>query len=941
MIETRNLSKTYPGNEKATLQGIDLHLEAPGLYFLVGKSGAGKSTFLSIVGGMDFDYEGSVRVDGVELRSLTEKEREDYRFENVAFVFQDGKAEEEETLFQNLLKALDITTLDPEEKKERIDAVLSRLGLFARRNTPFKTLSGGEQKRIALARALIRDCPILLLDEPMASLDRTMRERISKLLMAESRRRLVLVITHEEKEIPKEAFVLSLVDGRIYLRKKGASWKSKILAPGYGRKKFKGLSFLRSLLLSLKTRRGFLVLAMTSLIVSLFSISFSFLLSGSVKEAMAASLSRFMDKGAMVVECTEEETTATGYEIVGYRELQQIERAFPEDVLAVSPFYLSSLNALFQDSQSIRLSYQSRFLEVRALSLDSFLTHRLVQECGQAEEIAIDTKEMTNEEIILCLDEENLLSLYLMLFREEATYGITAEVLDAIRRKVWYQGLTLEIQADMGEWSYHLDHSYEVVDVLFAESVFVVSPHPDFNEHFVSQTMQFVEVMEGETSTLPWQVTKTYGLRLFPLRGGDFLRSFLRTKAFDSYTIGMLRENGYYQEKEEETHNHVQVYKDYLPRVSIAEMEAFLAENGKHVKGISYSSPVYTYTASGFISGFQKPFFFSRDKEKLNAIMDQAYRMEENLGAFQGSLIEVEEGVIKADLLSAMDEDGLRFRSLDHLERRPTHGRRPASIREIALSSAMARSLFGDISRAIGESLHCLTLDRTVADGSGYRNVFSEGVLTICGIYEDEEKAIYHESLFPLCYAFAHTSLGPDELRITQAILDVDLETTDAESFLDRIEAKGNYRASFPMLSMTEEIASLLDGLSFLFLGFALFSLLTASFLLFLSLYLIVSKDRKTIGILLSLGYAKKEIGLYYAAMIFLVGFLSFLGSLVLSLLAERTIRRTLTGMLTSYGMDFLPYLISMLTMSLTCLILSLVLYLSIKKLSPKAAFLK
>ncbi len=941
MIEIRNLSKTYPGNREPTLRGITLHLTVPGLYFLVGKSGAGKSTFLSLVGGMDFAYEGSLKVDGKELKSLTEKEREDYRFAKVAFVFQDGKAEEEETLFENLLKPLDITTLNVQEKKERIQHVLSRLGLSRRMKSPFKSLSGGERKRVALARALIRDCPLLLLDEPMASLDYRMRQKVLSLLQEEARRRLVLVITHEEKEIPKDATILSLSDGRITLRQKEPSLPKRETSLRYKRKKFSGLPFLRSLFHSLKARRGFLLLALTSLVVSLFSISFSFLLSGSVKEAMASALSHYMDKGAMVVERREEETTGTGYEIAGYNDLLKIKRAFPEDVLAVSPFYLSSLNSIFQNDQSLRLCYQNRFLSVSSLSLDSFLHHRLVEECEEGDEIEIDTREMTHEEIILCLDEEILLSLYLLLFHEEAIYGVTDEVLENIRRKVWYQGLTLEIKADMGEWSYHLDHSYEVVDVLFSQSVSIVSPYPDFGEYFVSKTMQFVEVMEGEKAEVPWQVSKTFGLRLYPLHGGDFLRRFLRQEEFDSYTIGMLREKGYYLSEKEETHNHVQVYIDYLPKISISKTEEFLERNLSFIKGVSYSSPIYTYTASGFVSGFQKPFFFSREKEKLNVIMDQAYRMDENLGAFQGSLIEVEEGVIKADLLSAMDEDGLRFRSLDHATIAPAYGKKPESIREIALSTAMAKKLFGDISKAVGEKLHCLTLDKTVADGNGYRNIFSEGFLTISGIYEDEEQAIYHESLFPLCYAFAHTSLGPEDLRITQAVIDVDLERKDADSIVLALEEGGEYRASFPMLLMTEEISSLLDGLSFLFLGFALFSLVTASFLLFLSLYLIVHRDRKTIGILLSLGYSKKEIGYYYGAMVFLVGFLSFVGSLFLSLFAEKTIRNTLTGMLTQYGIDILPYAISFLTMVLTCLILSLILFLSIRKLSPKDAFLK
>lgn len=942
MVSISGLCKKYPGNEEPTLQDVSLTLPDTGLFFLVGKSGSGKSTLLAILGAMDFDYEGRVEVDGIDLKGLSETERADFRFRNIGFAFQDGKAREEESIYENLSKPLAIGNMTAIERREKILRRLEEIGLKDRSASRFRDLSGGEKKRISLVRALLCETPIMLLDEPMASLDPPMRKAILSLLEKEARGRLILVITHEKDEIPGSAGLFCLQDGKIATLRTPTS-QGRADKKGFERRPFVGLPFLSSLLSSFWAKRRFLFVAIASLVVSLFSIIFSFLLSGGVKDALSATLTSFMKENALVVDLKEDTIGSTNYELVGYNDLLRIKREFPSFVLDVSPFYVTSLNDIFLNDQRISLSYRGRHVVLPEISLDSFLQFQTVEEAKMEKDIAVDTREIGYEEVILALDEESLTALYMMLFFEEPPYGMTEETLDDIRRRIWYEGLTLEIQASHGAWSYNLRHSYLVVDILQDESCYLLSPHSDFGEYFVSSVMQFQEVSEGEKndSMPPWTLEKCYGLRLIPGKSGNFLSVFLKAEDFDDCTLCVLREKPYYVDSDAKTHNRIKVYRDYLSRISVSEVKAFAAANEGLVKSLCFSSPVYTYTASGFLSGFQKPFFFSKNKEKLNAVMDQASLSEENLGAFQGASIAVEKGVIKADLLSAMEQDGLRFFSLDNAGKRPRHGKAPTGIGEIALSSHLAERLFGNPSACLGESLHCLMLDRIVPHGDGYRNIFSEGSLIISGIYESEENAIFQDSLFPLCYAFQHASLTPDELRIDQAVIEVDLEKQDSLYYEKEIARFGNYKGSFPMLSMTEEIGETLEFLSRLFLGFALFSLLTAAFLLSLALHLILSKDRKGIAILLSLGYRRSEILSFYGTMGLSVGLVSLLVAYGLAWIAEGTIQTVLSGMLSHYGRDSFPYLVGLFVVLSVTLILSFALSFSIRKVSPKDAFLR
>ena len=940
MIEIRHLSKRYPGQKEDTLSDINLTLEETGLYFLVGKSGSGKSTFLSLLGGMDFDYQGSLKVDGKELKSMDEKEKEDYRFLHVSFVFQDFKAEEDETVFSNLRKALDLTDLSEGKKEERILSFLSKVGLKDKKGKTFQNLSGGEKKRVSLVRALIKEGDILLADEPMSSLDPESRKAILALLKKESRRRMVFVITHEEREIPQDCTVIRLLDSRMVVEREGRG-KGKKETPSYKRKRYSGMPFWKSLLLSLFHKRSLLIVTFSSLVVSFFSVLFSFLLSGNVKQAMTKALTSYMDEGSMVIKRAEEGAKENDYSLLSYHSLQQIERAEKDYVLSLTAFYRDSLNTLFGSSSSIGFHYLNRDLQVPTLSLDSFLQFELVEESSYPLDDAIDLDSLSEEEVIVGLDEESMIALYLMLFNEEPLYGITEETLLTLRRKVWYSGLTLSIDANKGEWNYYLDHSYGVRDVFLSERSVLVSPDSTFHEHFVSEVLQFVEVDPKEDSTVPWSLHKAYGLRLLPGTNADFLASFLKKREFDGWTVEVLKDKPYYVEDDNKTHNRLLFYQDYLPKISISEIEDFIKAQEGMVECVSYSSSVYTYTASGFISGFQKPFFFSPAKEKLNAIMDEASVSDVNLGAFQGANIEVPEGVLKADLISSMEEVGLRFCSLDSSRLVPSLGEEPTSYEEIGISEGMAKKLFGFADSALGEKLHTLTLDRISKEGERYRNIFSEGSLTIASIYPGEEISLFHHSLFPLCYAFSHTTLSMDEIRISEAVLSCDLKKKSVENFLEDVQTLEDYTASFPMHSMAKEVQSLLDNLSLLFLFFSILSLFSSAFLSALSLYLILRKDRKNIGILLSLGYRKNEIFRYYVTMSSFLLALGYLFALILGKISESTIQKTLDVLLVGGESSFFPYLIPLFVALPLLFLLSLFLWHSLKGLSPKDSFLK
>lgn len=196
-IEFTNVKKVYKTGEVeiTALEDVNFSIEKGEFCVIVGASGAGKTTILNILGGMDTLTEGSVFLDGCEVSKLNKKQLTSYRRYEVGFVFQ----------FYNLvqnLTALENVELASQICKEPLDAatVLEEVGLRDRMKNFPAQLSGGEQQRVAIARALAKNPKILLCDEPTGALDYNTGKAVLKLLQDTCRKkgRTVIVITHNQ-----------------------------------------------------------------------------------------------------------------------------------------------------------------------------------------------------------------------------------------------------------------------------------------------------------------------------------------------------------------------------------------------------------------------------------------------------------------------------------------------------------------------------------------------------------------------------------------------------------------------------------------------------------------------------------------------------------------------------------------------------------------------
>ena len=212
-IEFKNVNKNYKMGEVIikALDNTNFQIEKGELVVIVGPSGAGKTTTLNILGGMDTATSGKVYVDGKEVTKLKGKELIKYRREDIGFVFQFYNLVQNLTAKENVELATQIckNSLEPEK-------VIEKVGLKNRMNNFPSQLSGGEQQRIAIARAIAKNPKLLLCDEPTGALDYKTGKQILKLLQDTCRKEnmTVLIITHNTAIAPMADKVIHFKNGK-------------------------------------------------------------------------------------------------------------------------------------------------------------------------------------------------------------------------------------------------------------------------------------------------------------------------------------------------------------------------------------------------------------------------------------------------------------------------------------------------------------------------------------------------------------------------------------------------------------------------------------------------------------------------------------------------------------------------------------------------------
>lgn len=201
ILTVRNVDKTYRRgvHEVKVLEKVNFHLSQGEFVSLMGPSGSGKTTLLNIVGGLDSPSAGSVIMDGTDIATLGDGDLSSWRNANIGFVFQQYNLIQVLTAFENVEMPLMLFNLSKDERRRRVLTALQIVGLKERANHFPRQMSGGEEQRTAIARALVTDPKLIIADEPTGNLDAAAAANVLDLLQALNAefKKTILMVTHD------------------------------------------------------------------------------------------------------------------------------------------------------------------------------------------------------------------------------------------------------------------------------------------------------------------------------------------------------------------------------------------------------------------------------------------------------------------------------------------------------------------------------------------------------------------------------------------------------------------------------------------------------------------------------------------------------------------------------------------------------------------------
>ncbi len=240
MLKLENVSKYYRSNDTVALglRRVNVELNIGEFIAVTGESGSGKSTLLNVISGLDTYEEGELYINGDETSYYSIEDWENYRRQYIGFVFQNYNIIDSYSVLENVMVALKLQGYDKETRRQRALELIDQVGLTSHTHHKASKLSGGQKQRAVIARALAKDCPIIVCDEPTGNLDTESSRTVIELLKEISKDKLVIIVTHNYEEVSEYATRrIRLFDGQVIedkqLKKVVKSDKKVEVAPYY------------------------------------------------------------------------------------------------------------------------------------------------------------------------------------------------------------------------------------------------------------------------------------------------------------------------------------------------------------------------------------------------------------------------------------------------------------------------------------------------------------------------------------------------------------------------------------------------------------------------------------------------------------------------------------------------------------------------------------
>lgn len=925
MIKITNLTKRYKNELKNTLNNINLTLPNKGLVFILGNSGAGKTTLASLIGGMDNEFEGSIKINDIELKDKDNDDLSDYRSNYISFSFQNGFLDLNETVQNEILKPLKLLDIEYEEYLKYLINIFELNGF---ENKKIKNLSGGERKRVSLIKALIKKSPIIILDEPTAGLNKKLSIVVFNELKKLANYSLILVITHD-LEFVKDASFIKLSDGKILESKINGSYINYEQDKEVDKVGFIGrlFSIVRMVIKNFFNNLKSISPSCLAMALAITIAGFSSILVIGIKDGYSNLSTSSINSLSIVGGLKENIEVEYKNQYLTADQLFAGSQFKDDSVLYTGTKYMKDVNDIFTSDSGFSIQF-SDWIYPKSYGLNLISNITLMNDYYLAnffpnvtEETILSDKEvflgMTNNELEVVMEKMNI-------------KGDHEKLIQKLKENV----IKLNITAKIAKVNGVKNRSLTVKGIYINDRIELRHTNPMFSQEFFETNLGCLSSYEIDSlDPIPYTIKKAGVLYVKKDKIGSFYRNYLLTKSFENTNITKLS-----CKDSSKTIPLIFSYKQ-SNIISASDVKDIYFNEQYNVKNYSFSSSIYRYMSSGLFEGFTTPLFLSNEKSGLNEIADKQKITEYNMQSYVLSEEDIPKNVKVSSLLSTALGEGVLF--LTPKDEKILLGRFPSTDKEIAISKQLAKILYGSEEKALSKTLHFLMLDNILIENGLYHNDFAEVSLRISGIIDNDKSAIYQDSLFPLVFGFMYTDLPIDYFNVDGFVLHFDSDV-DRDYALNKLRSEySEYTFSSPLKDLEASLNATLSKVGMGLSIFAIISIALSGFLLFLTIYLTIKKDERRIGELLALGYKTKEISFYYSFYAILIGLFSSLQSFIGLFIAKNIAIKQLSESFqsNSISIGYFPYLLSFAISISLSFIIGLLISLKTRKISPITAF--
>ena len=833
-VEIVGLRKDFPG--RTIFREASLVLPEKGLVVLLGKSGTGKSTLLSMVAMLDCHYGGTIRVLGADPQAMGEKERGDFRLRNIGMIRQENDTLDLEDSLTNALFPSFGSRAERKKVLRRAKDLLRAVGLEGKEQQRANTLSGGERARLSLARALVNDPRIVLADEPTGALDEKAGEEVVSLLSSVAKDRLVLLVTHDEWLARRHGqMILRLEECKLLVEETGIPpGETLLVADGQRgwRRPLPSMNLLAHGFHVAREKKWRTLLFTTLMSLSLLLLGTSLFLSRELERTVGSSLSGLagdrevvlMDKGASpsLGPASDGEVESLLYKLKGAADDSGV--GYPIDFASFFPDELTASLPLGELKEHV-------FPNLDVSSVDEY---RWLEDFESQSFHPAIPEVMEMEHVVLALPFPMMSSLCSALSIERS-YRSLGHYLET-------EGMEIYLRMRNDSWAYHDEQLLVVRAVMETEGdpFFLHSDHR-WNEWMYEFKMR-LPLRESPEEEEPWLLEKV---------------PYLHLQGTEEEAVSTLRGLG--------------LEEDFLlvpPNAETGDADidfgagrlyAFSKDGGpsyenvleaaSRIEGISghrFLSGGYSAFPSSYAEGFLKPFFLAGTEEAADLIEDSASKVE---GLEDPLLLSLPDRSASGSYLLPAGKGVRISANLDGIV-----GNRPSSIEEVALGEA----LWNQLGRP--NAIIALSPSAVREEGDGYRYEYRRVPLYVSGHIPGGGMTIHQgphwaEDFFLLLGRSSIEESLPEGIAFS-----VD-EEWPLQPFVDYFAGNfPEFSVASPALAISESLAEMEGYLSLMLLALTIGSVALSCFLLFTVSRLFAEEGRREGRMLHYLGFSREEV---------------------------------------------------------------------------------